>query len=200
MLYLLIKWTIGQLILLVTRPIVYGRQNLRVKGKAIFIANHRSMWDPLILALISPRNIHFMAKKELFESKIGNFFFRSLYAFPVNRRNVDLQSLKNALKVLDKGEVFGIFPEGKRAVTDSLDEFEKGAAFLAIRSGAPVIPIYIHPDTSRQLRPVMLVGKPIDVSSIVAAVNKSALIEVVTDELSDSIDALRAELEELYCG
>lgn len=50
---------------------------------------------------------------------------------------MDLQSLKNALKVLDKGEVFGIFPEGKRAVTDSLDEFEKGAAFLAIRSGAP---------------------------------------------------------------
>ncbi len=200
MLYLLIKWTIGQLILLVTRPIVYGRQNLRVKGKAIFIANHRSMWDPLILALVSPRNIHFMAKKELFESKVGNFFFRSLYAFPVNRRNVDLQSLKNALKVLDKGEVFGIFPEGKRAVTDSLDEFEKGAAFLAIRSGAPVIPIYIHPDTSRQIRPVMLVGKPIDVSSIVATANKSSLIDVVTDELSDSIDALRSELEELYCG
>ena len=199
MLYLLIKWTIGQLILLVTRPIVYGRQNLRVKGKAIFIANHRSMWDPLILALVSPRNIHFMAKKELFESKVGNFFFRSLFAFPVNRRNVDLQSLKNALKVLDKGEVFGIFPEGKRAVTDSLDEFEKGAAFLAIRSGAPVIPIYIHPDTSRQIRPVMLVGKPIDVSSIVATANKSSLIDVVTDELSDAIDALRSELEELYC-
>ena len=157
------------------------------------------MWDPLILALVSPRNIHFMAKKELFESKVGNFFFRSLYAFPVNRRNVDLQSLKNALKVLDKGEVFGIFPEGKRAVTDSLDEFEKGAAFLAIRSGAPVIPIYIHPDTSRQIRPVMLVGKPIDVSSIVATANKSSLIDVVTDELSDSIDALRSELEELYC-
>lgn len=200
MLYLLIKWLIGPIILFVTRPIVYGRQNLRVKGKAIFIANHRSMWDPLILALVSPRNIHFMAKKELFESKLGNFFFRSLYAFPVNRRNVDLQSLKNALKVLDKGDVFGIFPEGKRAVTDSLDEFEKGAAFLAIRSGAPVIPIYIHPDTSRQVRPVMLVGKPIDVSSIVATANKSSLIEVVTDELADSIDALRIELEELYCG
>ena len=200
MLYLLIKWLIGPIILLVTRPIVYGRQNLRVKGKAIFIANHRSMWDPLILALVSPRNIHFMAKKELFESKLGNFFFRSLYAFPVNRRNVDLQSLKNALKVLDKGDVFGIFPEGKRAVTDSLDEFEKGAAFLAIRSGAPVIPIYIHPDASRQVRPVMLVGKPIDVSSIVATANKSSLIEVVTDELADSIDALRIELEELYCG
>ena len=149
MLYLLIKWTIGQLILLVTRPIVYGRQNLRVKGKAIFIANHRSMWDPLILALVSPRNIHFMAKKELFESKVGNFFFRSLYAFPVNRRNVDLQSLKNALKVLDKGEVFGIFPEGKRAVTDSLDEFEKGAAFRRSRYSYLYSSGYIAPDSAR---------------------------------------------------
>ena len=102
--------------------------------------------------------------------------------------------------MLEQGEVFGIFPEGKRAVTDSLDEFEKGAAFLAIRSGAPVIPIYIHPDTSRQIRPVMLVGKPIDVSAIVASANKSSLIEVVTDELADAINALRAELEELYCG
>ena len=118
----------------------------------------------------------------------------------MNRHNVDLTSLKNALKVLEQGEVFGIFPEGKRAVTDSLDEFEKGAAFLAIRSGAPVIPIYIHPDTSRQIRPVMLVGKPIDVSAIVASANKSSLIEVVTDELADSINALQAELEELYCG
>ena len=200
MLYFIVKWIIGPFILLFMRPIVYGRQNQRVKGKAIFIANHRSMWDPLIMGLISPRNIHFMAKKEIFESKIGNIFFRSLYAFPVNRKNVDLQSLKNALKVLDKGEIFGIFPEGKRAVTESLDEFEKGTAFFAIRSCAPVIPIYIHPDMARKLRPVVIVGKPIDVGAIVATANKSSLIEVVTDELSDAIDALRVELEEIYCA
>lgn len=201
MLYLLVKWLLGPFILLFTRPVVYGRQNLRVNGKAIFICNHRSMWDPLILALVSPRNIHFMAKKELFENKIGNLFFRGLFAFPVNRKNVDLQSLKHALTVLNKGKVFGIFPEGKRAVTDSMDEFEKGTAFLAIRSGAPVIPIYIHPRSMRRMymRPVMIVGKPIDVNSIIASANKSSLIDVVTDELSDAVDALRAELEELYC-
>lgn len=201
MLYLLVKWVLGPFILLFTRPVVYGRQNLRVSGKAIFIANHRSMWDPLILALVSPRNIHFMAKKEIFENKIANLFFRGLLAFPVNRKNVDLQSLKNALSVLNKGKVFGIFPEGKRAVTDAMDEFEKGAAFLAIRSGAPVIPIYIDPRSMRRyyMRPVMIVGKPIDINSIVASANKSALIDVVTDELSDAVDALRVELEELYC-
>ncbi len=199
MLYIILKILLGPLMLLILRPIVYGRQNLRVKGKAIFICNHRSMWDPVIIALSTPRMVHFMAKKEIFRSKLGNLFFRSIGAFPVNRKNVDLQSLKSALKVLNDGKVFGIFPEGKRAVSDSLDEFEKGTAFLAIRSGAPVIPIYIHPDAQRRSRPVLNVGKAIDISSIVANANRTAMIDVVTDEFSDAIDALRIELEEIYC-
>ncbi len=199
MLYILFKYVIGPFILLFLRPIVYGKQNLRIKGKAIIICNHRSMMDPIVLALVTPRVIHFMAKKEIFKSKVGNLFFRMLCAFPVNRKSTDLQSLKNALSVLDKGKVFGIFPEGKREVSDSLDEFERGTAFFAIRSGAPVIPVYMHPDASRRSRPVLIVGKPIDISSIVANANKSSMIEVVTDELADSIDALRLELEEIYC-
>ena len=111
MLYMLLKILLGPLLLLILRPIVYGKQNLRVKGKAIFICNHRSMWDPVIIAICTPRMVHFMAKKEIFESKIGNIFFRSLGAFPVNRKNVDLMSLKNALKVLNDGKIFGLFPK-----------------------------------------------------------------------------------------
>ena len=147
-----------------------------------------------------PEMVHFMAKKEIFESKIGNIFFRSLGAFPVNRKNVDLMSLKNALKVLNDGKIFGLFPEGKREVSDSLDEFEKGTAFFAIRSGAPVIPIYIHPDSQRRLRPVIMVGKAIDVSEIAANAQKSTLIDVVTDELADAVAALGTEMEEIYCN
>ena len=184
MLYMLLKMLLGPLLLLILRPIVYGKQNLRVKGKAIFICNHRSMWDPVIIAICTPRMVHFMAKKEIFESKIGNIFFRSLGAFPVNRKNVDLMSLKNALKVLNDGKIFGLFPEGKREVSDSLD----------------VIPIYIHPDSQRRLRPVIMVGKAIDVSEIAANAQKSTLIDVVTDELADAVAALGTELEEIYCN
>ena len=200
MLYVILVILIKLPLLLLLRPKVFGKkENLRIKGGAIFICNHRALMDPVMLALVSPRLIHFMAKKELFETRLARFLFNSLLVFPVSRKSADIKSIKKAIALLNDGKAFGIFPEGKRAVTDSLDEFEKGAAFLAIRSGAPVIPIYIHPDTSRQIRPVMLVGKPIDVSSIVATANKSSLIDVVTDELSDSIDALRSELEELYC-
>jgi len=197
MLYFLVKYLIGPFVLLALRPVVHGQRNLKVSGKAIFVCNHRSMLDPVIIALISPRVVHFMAKKELFSTAIGRFFFRALFVLPVNRKNVDLQSLKESLKVLNKGKVFGIFPEGKRAVTDNLDEFERGAAFLTIRSGAPVIPIYIHHSSYKTYRPVILVGKAIDISHIVATANKSTLIDVVTDEIADAVDALRVELEEM---
>lgn len=197
MLYVFCKYIIGTVIRLFVHPIVYGIQNLRFKGPAIIVSNHISMSDPILLALVSPRFIHFMAKKELFDSKVCSALLRSMLAFPVNRKNVDIQSLKEALAVLNKGKVFGIFPEGKRSVTNDMDEFEKGAAFFAIRSGAPVIPVYLHPSSYRSFCPKMMVGKPIDINDIVANSKKSELIDVVTDEIADSIRALRREMEEL---
>ena len=144
MLYLLIKWTIGQLILLVTRPIVYGRQNLRVKGKAIFIANHRSMWDPLILALVSPRNIHFMAKKELFEKPVMRWALKNVGAFPVDRSRADVASIRTAVQYLKNGESIGIFPEGTRhRESFGMGQIHDGAAWLALKSGAPIVPVFI---------------------------------------------------------
>lgn len=197
MLYVICKYIIGTVMRIFVHPIVYGMENLRFKGPAIIVSNHISMSDPILIAIISPRFVHFMAKKELFDSKICGALLRSMLAFPVNRKNVDIQSLKAALEVLNQGKVFGIFPEGKRSVTNDMDEFEKGAAFFAIRSGAPVIPIYLHPASYRSLCPKIMVGKAIDINDIVANSKKSELVNVVTDEIADSIRALRREMEEL---
>lgn len=199
MFYLFVKYIIGPFILLFWRPIVYGKEHLRVKGKAILVANHRSMADPLLLALISPRVIHFMAKKEIFETWIGNLFFRLLFAFPVDRKTADIASLKSAMQLLKEGKVFGIFPEGKRAITHDLDALERGAAFLAIRSGAPLIPVYIHPESYRRCRPILMVGRALDVRNIAAGAKKSELVEVVTDEIAGAISALREEMEAILC-
>ena len=195
MLYIILKYTIGPLLWLLWRPMIIGKENLAVKGKAVFASNHTSMLDPVLLAIISFRNIHFMAKKELFSNKLIALLLRSLLSFPVDRKNADLQSLKRAMKVLDKGKIFGIFPEGKRSITARMDSFEKLTAFLAVRSRAQIIPIYIHPDSFRSGRPKMAVGTPIDINDIAANTKKSILVDVVTDEISDSIDALRIELE-----
>lgn len=196
MLYILFRILVFPFFWLIFRPVVYGRENMRVQGKAIFVCNHIAMGDPICFAMISPRIIHFMAKSSLFKNKLLGFLLKALFVFPVNRKEADMVSMKTALRVLERGHVFGIFPEGKRAVTNDLDELEKGAAFLAIRSNAPIIPMYIKPDSYRKLRFRAIVGAPINVGELVAVTGKSQLVDVVTDEISDSIRALKTELME----
>lgn len=198
MLYVILRILITLPMLLLLRPVVYGKQNLRVKGKAIFVCNHIHLMDPVLLALISPRIIHFMAKAELFETPLARLLLmKGLLAFPVNRKSADLTSLRTAIKVLNEDKVFGMFPEGKRAVTDDLDEFEKGAAFLAARTGSPVVPIYLHPNSWRTLHPKIIVGKPVNVSAIVAEADQKSLLDVVTDAIANAMVAIKAELENI---
>ncbi|MDL2236036.1 1-acyl-sn-glycerol-3-phosphate acyltransferase [Christensenellaceae bacterium OttesenSCG-928-L17] len=195
MLYIFLKYLLTPVYWLLFRPTCYRRENLRVKGKAIFVCNHVSMLDAATLAILSPRIVHFMAKAELFKNPVGNLFFRSLMAFPVTRTQADLSSMKRAMRVLQNGKVFGIFPEGKRTITNDMDSLEKGAAFLASRSGAPIIPMYIRRDSYTGLRLVMIVGEPILVGDLVANTPKTKIVDVLTDEISDALRALQAEIE-----
>lgn len=195
MLYIIGKILIGPLAWLILRPRVRGKRHLWRRGGAIFVSNHWALSDPILIALISPRIIHFMAKKELFEKPLARFLLmKGLYAFPVNRKHADLASLKQAMDVLEKGRIFGIFPEGRRSVTGELDELERGAAFLALRCKVPIIPIYSDPRTYRKLRINMIVGEPIDAAAI-AAVHKGKSVDVVTQAIADKLQQLRLQLE-----
>lgn len=196
MFYIIVKYLIGPFVLLFWRPRVINRKGLNIKGPAIFISNHISMADPLLIALLAGRNVHFMAKKELFEKPLGRWFFKALFAFPVNRRATDLASVRNALQLLKAGKVFGIFPEGKRSVTFELDELENGAAFLALRSGAPLVPIYIHPSSYRTQRPKLIVGEPILAAEVVTGLPRSEQAAALTSALEAAILALKDKLQE----
>ena len=195
MLYLFAKVLLSPLFLLLMRPRVRGLRHLWRRGGAIVVSNHWALSDPILIALVSPRVIHFMAKQELFRSPVARIFLmRGLYAFPVNRKQADMASLKQAMAVLEKGRVFGIFPEGRRSVTGELDELERGAAFLALRCRVPIIPIYSDPRTYRKLRVNMIVGEPMDASAIAAA-HKGRSVDVVTQAIADKLQQLRLQLE-----
>ncbi|MDR0840919.1 MAG: 1-acyl-sn-glycerol-3-phosphate acyltransferase [Christensenellaceae bacterium] len=196
MFYLFAKYVIGPFIWLFWMPKVQGRRNLAVKGPAIFVANHISMFDALLLGLASPRVVHYMAKAEIFSTVIGNLFYRALFAFPINRGELDIAALRRALQVLKKGKVFGIFPEGKRAVIYEMDKLEQGAAFLALRSGAPVIPAYIHPNSYRGLHPKMYVGEAIDVRAAVEGLPHNEQVAALTNRIESDLLALKVRMEE----
>ena len=118
---------------------VIGKENIPPKGPFLVIANHESYLDPVAVGTALPQQIFFMAKKELFDIPIFGFILRKLGAFPVRRNEVDITSLKTALKHLKDGKVVGVFPEGTRL--KSLGEFHLGAAALAIKAGVPVLPV-----------------------------------------------------------
>ncbi len=195
MLYILFRYLLWPLFMIIARPKVYNIRGLTVKGSAIYACNHISMLDPAMIAFLSPRIVHFMAKKELFKG-IGGLFFRGLLVFPVNRHTADIASLKQALEVLKKGRVFGIFPEGKRSVTGELDELEKGTAFLALKSGAPVIPMYIDPRSYDSPRFRMIVGEPVSCDGL-DGMSRGEMSDEFTKRLTAALEGLRKQLEEM---
>jgi 1-acyl-sn-glycerol-3-phosphate acyltransferase len=119
---------------------VTGAEQVPSTGPVILAANHRSFWDIPVHVLASPRPIVFMAKQELYKGPITGWLWRSLGGFPVRRETADIRAIDTALALLERGEVVGVYPEGTRSRTGEMLPFLKGAAWLALRTGAPIVP------------------------------------------------------------
>lgn len=121
---------------------IRGREHVPRSGPCVVGANHVSAWDPPVVGVATPREIHFMAKKELFEAWWSRRLVRGLRAFPVDRGAHDIGAVKEALRRLQRGHAIGIFFEGTRNVAGTA-EAHQGAAFLAQRADAPLVPAAI---------------------------------------------------------
>ena len=109
----------------------------------VLCSNHLSNVDPVFLILINPTPINFMAKQELFKSKIVSFFLKMLGVFPVNRGKGDKRALEYAIKIPSKKEVLGIFIEGTRSKTGEFLRPRSGATLIASKSNSDVLPVCI---------------------------------------------------------
>jgi 1-acyl-sn-glycerol-3-phosphate acyltransferase len=128
--------------LLYSHEIYLPEHDLENKG-AIIAANHCSFFDPPLVAVSWPEQIHFLAWKPLFKNPILRSLLHGLHAFPIDGIN-DISSLRAAFSILTQGEKLLIFPEGSRSEDGEFLRFMPGAAMLACRTGAPIIPCYIH--------------------------------------------------------
>lgn len=120
-----------------------GLENIPRQGPVIIAISHSSFLDPLIMGAYSPRDVIPMAKIEAFDYPILGFVIRAYGAFPVRRGAVDLTAVKTAILILRKNFMLIIAPEGHRSATGSLQQGREGAIILALRSGAPILPVAI---------------------------------------------------------
>lgn len=141
MLYGFARALLRFIIRLFNRWEITGLENIPSSGPVILIANHTSYWDPPVLGCSIDRVVHYMAKAELFHKPVLKWILPHLQCYPVKRGQADLQALKTSLKYLEKGEVLGIFPEGTRGKGEELLPFEQGAALLAVKAKATIVPV-----------------------------------------------------------
>lgn len=145
---------------------VEGRENIPENGRLLICANHTSMSDPIFIALaLGPHRMRFMAKEELFHIKPLGWLLSSLGAFPVNRAGSDIRAIRLSLTALKEEKRLIVFPEGHRVRDKSIaSETKAGAGMLALRTGAPVLPIYISEHKKMLHRAVIRVGAPVTFS------------------------------------
>ena len=122
---------------------IEGKENLPEDGGYLFVSNHRSNADPVIIGMQNKKQFCFLAKQELFEHGAAGWLLRKLGAIAIDRGTGDLSPLQELAERLKNGENALIFPEGTRSKDGKLLRFKTGAALLAAQTGVPVVPVGI---------------------------------------------------------
>ena len=158
------------IIRIVTRMRVEGKENLPRTGGYVLAPVHRSYVDTPIAAGVARRRLRFMGKDTMWKKRWSAWLLSTVGGFPVTRGRSDIEALKRAVYVLQQGEPLVMFPEGERKSGPIVQPLFEGAAFIAARTGVPIIPVGIGgservmPKGAKMIYPrkvCVIIGKPI---------------------------------------
>ena len=166
---------------------VWGTEHVPRTGGVLFVANHQSFLDPILVGVRLPRALSYMAKSELFHvNPIFTWIIRSMGAFPVRQTGSAAGAIKESVERLQAGHGLTIYPEGGRTETGEIGKIEKGVALVVRKARVPVVPVAIdgafeafpiHRKMFRSFPIRMLYGPPMDLADqrpeeIVAAIDR----------------------------
>ena len=184
---------------------VEGADHIPKLGGALIAPNHTSVLDSFFVPLVLPRRVTYVGKAEYMDDWKTKYLFPALGMIPINRSGGDAATaaLDAAAGVLERGELFGIYPEGTRARNGLLHKGHTGVARLALRTGCPIVPVGIigsrevQPPDARFPKPFMDVtvrfGAPIDVTRYRDRSNDRLVLRQITDEVMFEIRNLSGQ-------
>lgn len=193
----------------VWRPTVEGIEHVPMSGPVLIASNHLSFADSVVIPIVAPRKVVFLAKSEYFtgagiKGRMSKAWFEGLGMVPVDRSDTRaaLNSLEIALEVLRRGDAFGIYPEGTRSRDGRLYRGRTGVAQLALTAGVPVVPVGLT--GTDDLQPVdatwprlakvtVRFGEPIDFTSRFDGMAPGRARREATDEIMDAIQTLTGQ-------
>lgn len=202
MLYWVIKVLATPLVRVLFRVKVEGRANIPRSGPVILAANHRSFLDSIFIPAVVRRRVTFVAKAEYFDDPKSAWFFRAVGQIPIRREggSASERALDSAMDVLHGGGMFGIYPEGTRTRDGLMHRGHTGVARLALRSGAPVVPVgligtdAIQPVDSKLprfgKRVTIRFGAPLELDHYAGRENDHLALRDIADELMFELQEL----------
>jgi 1-acyl-sn-glycerol-3-phosphate acyltransferase len=138
-----------------------GDEFIPRNGGVIIASNHTAYIDPPLVGMASPRELYYLAKKELFKIKVFGWFIKKLNAIPISRGEYDRKGLKRSVELLKQGKALVLFPEGRRSKNGKLQEPRPGIGKIALEAEVPIVPAYVS--NSRNLIQSIIKGKSIGV-------------------------------------
>ncbi len=191
-LYKFAKTVVGMALYPTYRIEVIGKENFPKEGGVLLCANHIDNLDPPVVGITAPRDVHFMAKEELFNLPILKQLLPGILAFPVKRGMSDREALRRGLQVLKDGNVLGLFPEGTRNKTGEIGKGLAGAGFFALRSDALVVPCAIIGPYKAFKKLKVVYGEPINVKEYQGEkLNAEQATDLIMGKIGDLINQHR---------
>ncbi|MBL77897.1 MAG: hypothetical protein CL459_02840 [Acidimicrobiaceae bacterium] len=186
---------------------VVGKEHLPRDEPYILSPVHRSYLDTPVGGMVTARRLRFLGKESLWKSRLGGRFLTIVGGFPVERGTADRAALRACQEVLERGEPMVMFPEGTRRFGPVVlaEEMHAGPAFVATRSGVPIVPMGIAgtdhamPGGSPLIRPTkvyMVVGEPIRPPVVEGRVPRR-VVEELTEELRQALQVVFDEAQQL---
>ncbi len=196
------------LLFLLSRCNVRGKENVPRQGAVLIVANHMNLVDPPMLGVSFGRTVIFMAKKELFYSKVIAYFIRDFGAFPVHRGQLDRKALRQANQLLDQGQALVMFPEGMRSHNAQLRPAFPGSALIALRRSVPILPVGITGTEKikgvswilRRPRITVNIGSPFYLPTVNGKLTREKLAEHTNSIMRHIAELLPPEYRGHYAG
>ena len=174
----------------------HHRERLMQDPPFVLIANHRHALDPVAMAMgIPKKQIVFLAKKELAKSKPVQHILTRLHCILVDRHNTDMEAMRACMKAVKMNKILLIFPEGTRHHEGQMEQIETGTALIAMRSKAPVIPIYIDRKMGFFKVTNLYVGEPIPYDDLLAEGINTETCEQMNERMRETFRRMIRETE-----
>lgn len=180
-----------------------GAENMPKTGGVLVVPNHASFIDPTTIASGFDREVHFLAKRELFKGALGRFL-QKVNTHPISRSGVDRTALKLCIDLLSQGKALMLFPEGTRTKDGEIQPIRPGAAMIASQAGVPLLPVFIDGSLEvmgtdakfpKRRKVIVYVGKIIELPEK-GSLSSKEYYDLISDEIYNRLKALKADADQ----